>query len=468
MRARVAAALGALILLSGCDTAQKPTEPNEPSLPPPRIISGPFPVTGDCATPSPSAPRPAEPSLASDPGDPQQLVVGWLESPSGTVVAVSHDGGATWSRSALPGLLTCAGGRYVHTSDPWVSIGHDGTTYVASLATRPATATGTAHDIVVSVSRDHGTTWDAPAVVETATAPPLQPDKEAILADPRRPASAYAVWVDYRVVSGVDPSVNQVMFARTVDGGRSWSAPAAIYSGNDETQQHQLLITAGGVLLDVFVEGPSLPGIAHPPPLPVKIRLIRSTDQGKTWSAPIDAARFTYTNAVDPGTGSQLRFFGQNISAVSAGNAVYVSWFENHSDFSTVLVARSEDAGLHWRTPHVLVREKAEAFLPTLAVAGDATVGLLWFDFRHFKKGSPTLDTDVWFSTSRDRGANWIDRRAAGPFDLRSAPAARYGPFIGDYMGLVGLPDGFAAAFVQAKPQSRNGPTDVFFSRITG
>jgi hypothetical protein len=464
MRARVAAALGALILLTGCDSAQKASEP---SLPPPHIISGPVSVAAACATAS-SAPRPAEPSLAADPGDPKQLVATWLENASGTVVAVSHDGGGTWSRSAVPGLLTCAGGRYVHTSDPWVSIGHDGTTYVASLVTHPPTSAGAAHDIVASVSRDHGTSWDAPVVIETATAPPLQPDKEAILADPRRPASAYVVWVDYLVTSGVDPSVNRVMFARTSDGGRTWSTPAAIYSGNGEAQQNQLLMTAGGVLLDVFVEAPSLPGTVHPPPLPVKIRLIRSTDQGKTWSAPIDAARFTYTNAVDPGTGAQLRFFGQNISAASAGNAVYVSWFEDHTDFSTILVARSEDAGLHWRTPHVAVREKAEAFLPTLAVAGDATVGLLWFDFRHFKPGSPTLDTDVWFSTSRDRGVHWIERRAAGPFDLRSAPAVRYGPFIGDYMGLVGLPDGFAAAFVQAKPQSRNGPTDVFFSRIAG
>jgi hypothetical protein len=33
-------------------------------------------------------------------------------------------------------------------------------------------------------------------------------------------------------------------------------------------------------------------------------------------------------------------------------------------------------------------------------------------------------------------------------------------------MGLAGLPDGFAAAFVMARPKSRNGPTDVFFSRI--
>src|SRR5438309_5385375 len=438
MRARRVAALGVLAVLTGCDSGP----PNEPSLPPPHVISGPVSVAAGCTSPLASAP--AEPSLAADPGDPRQLVASWLEQ-SGTVVAVSHDGGATWSRAALPVLLTCAGGRYARTSDPWVSIGNDGIVYVASLASQPATSTGSAHDVVVSVSRDHGTSWEVPVVVESATAPPLQPDKEAILADTRGPASAYAVWVDYRITSGVEPSVNQVMFARTSDGGRSWSTPASIYGGNDEAQQNQLLMTAGGVLLDVFAEAPSLPSTPHPPPLPVKIRLIRSTDQGKTWSAPVDAARFTYTGGVDPGSGAQLRFSGQDIRAASAGNAVYVTWFEDHADFSTIQVARSEDAGVQWRAPQRVVREKAEAFLPTLAVAGDATVGLLWYDFRHFKQGSPTLDTDVWFSTSRDRGAHWTERRAAGPFDLRSAPAVRYGPFIGDYMGLVGLPDGFAA-----------------------
>jgi hypothetical protein len=470
MRARLAAALGAL-LVSGCDNAQKT---DEPSLPPPRIISGPVSVAAACATatyPPPESPpaRPAEPSLAADPGDPRQLVAGWLENPAGTVVAVSHDGGTSWSRSPLPGLLTCAGGRYTRTSDPWVSIGPDGVTYVAVLGIGPSTPDGALyHDIVVTVSRDHGSTWEAPVVVERATAPPMQPDKEAILADRRHPGTAYVAWVDYKVTAGVAPTVDQVMFARTSDGGHSWSTPAAIYSGNDEAQQNQLLTTAAGVLLDVFVEGPSLPFAAHPPPLPVKIRVMRSTDQGTSWSAPIDAASFTYTVAVVPGTESPLRVSGQNITATAAGNAVYASWFEDHADFSTIQVARSEDAGLHWRKPQVVVREKAEAILPTLAVAGDATIGLLWFDFRGFKPGSTRLDTDVWFSTSRDRGAHWTKRRAAGPFDMLGVPGGRTGPFIGDYMGLVGLPDGFAAAFVQGKPQSRNGPTDMFFSRIAG
>jgi hypothetical protein len=467
MRARRAAALGVLLALAGCDSGQ----PNEPSLPPPRVISGPLAVPTGC--PAQASPHhPAEPSLAADRGDPRELIATWQERRSpddvGITVAISHDGGTTWRRSALPGLLNCAGGRYVHVSDPWVSIGPDGVIYVSALGIGPATPGGTAHDIVVTVSRDHGASWEAPVVLETATAPPAQPDKETILADPHRSAAAYAVWVDYRITAGVEPSIDQVMFARTADAGRTWSTPATIYSGSDEAQENQLMMTAGGVLLDLFVEGPYLPGTPHPPPLPVKIRVMRSTDQGRAWSAPVDAAGFTYTNAVDPGTGSPLRFSGQQIAAASAGNAVYVAWFENHADFSTILVARSEDDGVHWRAPEVVVREKAEAFLPTLAVGGDGTVGLLWFDFRHFKGGSPTLDTDVWFSRSRDRGVHWTELRAAGPFDLRSADIIPSGPFIGDYMGLVGLPDGFAAAFVQSMPQSRHGPTDVFFSRIAG
>ena len=461
--------LGLLLAVAGCDSSAKPIEP---SLPQPRTISGSLQLAVGCAQGAQAARRPAEPSVAAEPGNPRQLVASWLENQSpdhvGITVALSRDGGTSWSRSPLPRLLTCDGGRYVHVSDPWASIGGDGTIYVASLGTQAPTAAGTAHDIVVSVSRDHGTSWDPPIVLDTGTAPPTQPDKEAILADPRRPGTAYAVWATYQVAPGVEPSIDKVMFARTLDGGRAWSSPSPIYSGNDEAQENQLLMTAGGVLLDVFVEGSSLPGTPHPPPLPVKIRAIRSTDQGQSWSAPIDAAHFTYTNAVDPGTGGQLRFFGQDITAAAAGNALYVAWFEAHTEFSSILVARSEDAGLHWRTPQVVVREKAEAFLPTLAVAGDGTVGLLWFDFRHFTPKSSVLNTDVWFSSSRDRGLHWSESHAAGPFDLRSAPAVRFGPFLGDYMGLCGLPDGFAAVFIQAKPQSRNGTTDAFFSHIQG
>ena len=466
MRAPGAAALAAALALTGCDRSPAPQD----NLPPPSIISGPVSLASGCAAGAGSPGRPGEPSLAVDPSDTATLLAAWLDNRSpdtvGIVVGVSHDGGRHWSRSVLPQLLACAGGPYVHASDPWLSIGPDGVVYLGALLRRAGTAASATYDIAVSVSRDHGSTWSAPVPVESASSPPVQPDKEAILADARRPGVAYAVWADYQVSGDVEPSVDRVMFARTTDAGRSWSAPAPIYSGNDEAQENQLLMTAGGVLIDIFVEGSSLPGSAQPPPLPVRIRAMRSTDQGQTWSKPIDAADFTYTSGVDPKSGGKLRWSGQNIVATATGNAIYTAWFENHRDFSTIMVGRSEDAGLHWRAPRVLVREKAEAFLPTLAVAGDGTVGILWFDFRHAAAGAARLDTDIWFSTSRDRGAHWRERHAGGPFDMRSAPATRYGPFIGDYMGLAGLPNGFAAAFTMAAPQARNGPTDVFFSRI--
>ncbi|HEY0491848.1 MAG TPA: sialidase family protein [Candidatus Dormibacteraeota bacterium] len=459
------------LLLASCTNGPPPPPSPAADLPAPVIISDPLALPDGCTSPKPPY-HPGEPSLAVDPSNARLLVAAWqqLGSPvgPGNVVAVSHDGGSSWARTVLPGLTACSGGAYVSATDPWVSIGPDHVVYVASLMTRPSGGGVTVHDVVVSASRDGGSNWQQPTVVETQPAPPTMPDKEAVLADPRRPGSAYLVWVEYGVSANPDPSVDRVFFSRTVDAGVTWSAPAPIYGGGDEAQQNQLLMTADGTLLDVFVEGASLPGGPNPPAVPVTIRLIRSRDQGQTWSAPIDAARFMYTNAVDPGNGGQLRFFGQDITAAAAGNAVYVSWFVNYPGReSSIWVARSEDRGLHWSPARAVVREKPEAFLPTLAVAGDATVGMLWFDFRKFTAGSSRLDTDTWFSTSKDRGTHWTTRHVSGPFNLRSAPSARFGPFIGDYMGLVGLPDGFAAAFVQAKPLARNGPTDVFFLKIS-
>ena len=469
MRAsQVAAPLVLLVLVACTDHPNAPARPVSP-LAALVIISRPPTIPPACG--SATAPFHAgEPSLAVDPTNPTRLVAAWQElgSPTGlgNMAALSTDGGAHWSGVILPGLTACSGGIYAAATDPWVSIGPDHTVYVSSLVTRPPVGGITTRDMVVSASRDGGLTWQPPVIVESR-ADPIIPDKEAILADPRRAGLAYVVWVEYGATVSAEPSVDQVFFARTSDAGATWSQPASIYSGGDEAQQNQLLMTADGSLLDVFVEASSLPGTTHPPELPVTIRVIRSRDQGQSWSTPIDAAKFSYTNAVDPGSGGQLRFFGQDMTAAAAGNAVYVSWFVNYPGIeSSIWVARSEDRGLHWSPARAVVREKPQAFLPTLAVAGDATAGLLWFDFRYFGRGSATLDTDVWFSSSKDRGFHWTERHVAGPFDLRAAPAARYGPFIGDYMGLVGLPDGFGAAFVQATPASRYGPTDVFFLKI--
>lgn len=461
------------VVLTGCQSGQTPRKPAAtPS--PPRIISQPSPLRATCGKQPGGLESPAEPSLAVNPKDPRELIAAWIQDrypgELGNVVAISHDGGASWTESVLPRLTTCTGGIYAIAGDPWVSIGGDGTIYVSSLTRRPAdparpnTATG---GVVVSISRDSGRSWELPVVVETQPAQAVIVDKEAVLADPRRPGTAYAVWVEYPIHGEAEPYIDLIYFSRTADGGRTWSKPAAIYSHGDEAQENQLFALPDGTLLDVFIEGARLPGQEHPPPLPVRIQVIRSRDQGQTWSAPLKAAEFTYTNAIDPGTGSQLRFFGQDITAAAGGDSVYVGWFEAHPDGqSFIVVARSSDGGVTWGTGHVLVSERPEVFMPTLAVAADGAVACLWYDFRNSKDTSTALDTDVWISLSHDHALTWTTSHLAGPFDLRAAPVARYGPFIGDYEGLVGLPKGFAAAFVQAQPQAKHAPTDVFFSRM--
>src|SRR5438094_3755853 len=219
MRARGAAALAALLPLAGCDSGQV----KEASLPPPHIISGPLIAPSACAARAQAPDHPGEPSLAVDPTNPRQLVATWQENRSpddvGNVVAVSHDGGSTWNRAVLPSVLTCTGGPYTHATDPWVSIGQDGIVYVGALVTRSRSSAGTTRDIVVSISRDHGATWETPAVLQSLSAPPAQPDKEAILADPRRPGVAYAIWVEYPVAENAQPSVDRAVLARTPDPG---------------------------------------------------------------------------------------------------------------------------------------------------------------------------------------------------------------------------------------------------------
>src|SRR5215467_9487092 len=71
----------------------------------------------------------AEPAIAVNPTQPNNIVVDWIFGPSGDVVsATSFDGGRSWQQVPLP-LTTCAGGPFVGAGDPWLAFGPDGAAY---------------------------------------------------------------------------------------------------------------------------------------------------------------------------------------------------------------------------------------------------------------------------------------------------------------------------------------------------
>ncbi|HXM59054.1 MAG TPA: hypothetical protein VOB72_26880 [Candidatus Dormibacteraeota bacterium] len=408
---------------------------------------------------------PEEPSLAVDPRDPRHLVAAWQQdrrpngAAYGAAVAVSRDGGATWRETMLPRLTRCAGGGpYELVSDTWTSIGPDGAAYVGALTISPR---GGRFDssIVVSASRDGGTAWGAPVVAGTAAAGEAVLDKPSILADPRKPGRVLAVWARFRLTGASD----QVALASSEDHGATWSAPATIYDAGSEAQFNTLLAAQDGALLEVFSEGRPLDAGR-----PARVAAMRSTDGGATWSAPVTVASFTATQAVDPEGGGKIRAFGEAVSAAAApGGHVYVAWFEDHAgDTSAVRVSGSADGGRTWDPPAAVVQEPAQPFLPALAVAGDGTVAVTWYDLRHAAAG-PGLGTEVWTAVSRDHGLTWRELRLDRPFDLRLAPAATgEGLFIGDYEGLAGLPAGFAAAYVRTPAGGAQNRTEVAFVRF--
>ena len=75
-----------------------------------------------------------EPSIAVDPLDGNHLIGAWQQDrwanggAKGVVSATSFDGGHTWTTSVAAFTL-CSGGIYQRATDPWVSIGPDGTAW---------------------------------------------------------------------------------------------------------------------------------------------------------------------------------------------------------------------------------------------------------------------------------------------------------------------------------------------------
>jgi hypothetical protein len=425
-------------------------------------LTGVSPVAAGCPAAGPTVQRGAEvePQLAADPANPNRLVATWQQdrdrrgSALATGLALSDDGGRTWRRVAAPGVTGCPAGRSERESDPWISIGPDGIAYLATLPSRGTRRVTTR--VAVSRSTDGGATWAPPVVVGDLGG---FEDKEMVAADPTRPATAYAVWAHVR--RGV-PST--ALFSRTVDGGLTWSPPRAIYRppGRGAANGHQIVVAPDGALIDVFFE---IRGRRSG----LVFRAMRSEDQGATWSPPVRVGRASGIPVVDLQRGTLVRTADVLPSAaVAPTGEVFVTWQDGRSARrGRILLARSSDGARSFAAPVRVGRARARPFTPVVA-AGPAGLAVSYYDLRRDRPGDRRLTTTFWLAQSRDAGRTWRETLLGRPFDLRRAPRAAGALFLGDYTGLVALPDGFASAFVASRPLARGGRSDVFFARAAG
>jgi BNR repeat-like domain len=453
-------------------------------------LTGPTPFPSGCAGVSSQPTRDAEgePHIVVDPHDPSHLVATWQQDrfpvyggALSNLVAVSHDGGASWSTRTVARVSRCTGGADERTSDPWLAFGPDGSLLLASLifnndaSGQLSAVTGEelagATGLETSRSDDGGESFAPPAVIIDQG---LYDDREALAADSRRPGRAYVAWVRrYGALgeSGIE------MLSTSTDGGRSWGDQRPIYVPPTGffTDPALLLSLPDGSLLNMFFLDNGSFALPDPAPtVPWDVMAMRSTDGGASWSPAVRVATAQPWAPHDPDTGADVRAIPLISVATAPDGTVYVAYNERPGrqvyDQGFVRVARSTDGGASWGTPVTVAAVPGQTFLPSLAVAGDGTVGVLWDDTRNDRRGDREFTGDVWLARSGDRGATWRQEHVAGPFDLLSGPrsgsAGIGGIFLGDYQGMTGLPDGFGAIFAAPKPLAVIGPSDVFFARL--
>src|SRR5215207_1236889 len=440
-------------------------------------ISAASPLPASCAVPgTPIRDFEVEPTLAVDPRRPGRLVASRqqdrlrdLDGAVSNVTASSRDGGRQWRTRLVPGVSRCTGGVFPGANDPWLSIGPDGTSYLASLHVAGIAAPA----LLINRSRDVGRSWSRPVYVDRRADPLAFDDNGAVTANRYRPGVAYLAWAQNRPVptpTGV-ARVRDLYFDRTKNRGRSWTRPAWIYEASPlESVVSSLVIATGRRRLvcefsiGVKSEAPPVAGN------PVTFRALRSHDGGRSWSAPSRIAATRGISLTDHERGTQLRAPSPHFSADGGPRRlVYLAWQSVRSSASSRILLSVSRGGRRWSRPGLVSRRARSPFTPDLAVGSDGTVGVRFYDLRRDRPGDDALTTDSWFRHSHDHGRHWREARLGRSFDLRTAPVAggaTPGRLLGDYQALAALPGGFATVFARARPAARRGPTDIFFARI--
>ena len=191
---------------------------------------------------------------------------------------------------------------------------------------------------------------------------------------------------------------------------------------------------------------------------------IRS-DYGRTWSKPITLGGASATPVNDRVSEDTLNTFRTFPAQTVAPNGdVYVAWAKPEA---TNKSSRRRGRQVYeWRPPlaRLGVPVRGQAAFPAIAVAGDGTVGLLYYSF------APSSHAGFWpgrvaIATSRDHGHHWSRTPVAGPFNLLGLNSG--GMLRAQRVRRHGRPASrIRGGFPMAKPIAKH-VIDVFFSRVT-
>jgi BNR repeat-like domain len=364
-----------------------------------------------------------EPAIAVNPTNPQQVVGVFQDN---VHASYSQDAGHSWqpAENVDPKNYRVSG----DVSVAFDNQGHAFVCYIAfdKLGTFNYWAHGaTRNGIFVRRSLDGGKTWEPehiPVAEQTSTPGIPFEDKPYIVADNSKSRFAGNLYIGWTRWRLAD---SQMVLSRSTDDGKTWSQPIEIdaHPGLPRDDNGAAEGFAGVVGPDGKLYAVWSQDDA--------IMLATSRDGGKTFSharpvihtAPIMFAIQTLERA---------NGFPQ-IAIDPTGKRLYVTWSDYRNGDIDVFLAASGDGGKHWSAPVRVnndpVHNGAEQFFQWLAIdPTDGSIDVIFYDRRGDPQNSKQI---VVLARSTDAGRSftnyaWTDT----PFEASDV-------FFGDYSGLA-------------------------------
>jgi len=389
----------------------------------------------------------SETSITVNPNNPQMLVGGSNEIFRLPMRGYfSSDGGKTWGAVDLPLPPAATTNGVDFGSDPGVAFDTRGNVYYSYIVVffnrTFSSIQGT--EMAVAKSSDGGQTWPQVTFFNFNSGSGKFNDKPMIAVDTNSNSpfrdSVYVAWDNASLNAGKSSANDALLFARSTDGGQTFSNPIAVNTLNGGPSS---VIGA-----DPFVGPNGEVYVAWHDVQNNQLMVAGSFDGGASFSPQQEIAptQVAFDDGI-PAMASRRALLYPACDADRSSSAnrgtLYCSWMDETATNGTdIFVARSTDRGASWSAP-VRVNDdptgvRKDQFNQWLSV--DPTTGSVNLSWNDARNDPNDTKTDIYFAQSTNGGLSFaanLKVTTAMSDESAANPNADAGNQYGDYEGIV-------------------------------